>query len=270
MVLCGRETPMHFASQLFGHYLAFIGNTILPFRIGELIRIDYVSRNANFPLARTIGVVIAERAMDMLFVLTCLAVLMSIQLLDTGSSWKLKLAAGFAIGLLLAITFAAILPKQSRTLLSMFLRWIPEGARQRLGGQVRSLANGLAQLSDWIALLKVVGLTVARWAIALLTFSLSLLAFGIDIVWYAPLLILCFLALGTMLPSTIAYVGTYHFAFVSSLLMLSVDQETALAVAVVAHALTFTPPTLIAAAWIAVRSSRGQAPWRKLADGETA
>ncbi len=261
LVLCGEPRSISLISHLFGHYLAFIGNTILPFRVGELFRIDYVAKQGSFAVSRVVGIVGTERTLDMVVILLCLATVGAANVLDTGSSWKLALSAALTLALVIGLAAGALFPARLRGLLRWLLRPLGEGVAARIDGYAGAFLQGLRELSSARSFIRVAALTLLRWSITIATTYLWLAAFGIELPWSAPITILCFLAFGTMLPSSVAFVGTYHFAFVSALTLMGLDEQRSLAVALVAHALTFAPPTLIGATWIAIRTARGQAPW---------
>ncbi len=77
------------------------------------------------------------------------------------------------------------------------------------------------------------------------TVRVVMAAFGLDLPWYAPVLVVAVTALGTALPSSPAFVGTYHYFSALGVSFLGVDQATAASFAIVAHAAAFVPFTLV-------------------------
>jgi hypothetical protein len=99
-------------------------------------------------------------------------------------------------------------------------------------------------------------LTVAAWSTGLLGIQLWLVAFGLDLPWYAAIVLQACVAFGTALPSSVAFVGTYHLAIVFGLTTLGLDKTTAVAVAVVGHASSLVPWMAVGAAWVGAAVAR--------------
>jgi uncharacterized membrane protein YbhN (UPF0104 family) len=70
-------------------------------------------------------------------------------------------------------------------------------------------------------------------------------AFGLELPFYAPAVVLAVTALGTALPSSPAFVGTYHYFSALGISVLGVEEATAASFALVAHAVAFVPFTLV-------------------------
>jgi hypothetical protein len=204
-----------------------------------------------------LGVVALERVLDMAFMLLCFGLT---AVLSTGlisATWGIVTVASGALGLLgtfvLLSNFPAVASRLAHALLGIF------GDRLRgvLLPRVEAFIDGLSSLVSLGRVLRVSLLTALRWSLSLVNLQLCLMACGVDVFWFAPLLMLSFLAFGTMIPSSVAFVGTYHYAAVAALGLLGVDKAAALPVAVVCHAVGFLPPSIIGGIWIAVETARG-------------
>lgn len=63
--------------------------------------------------------------------------------------------------------------------------------------------------------------------------------------WWGPGLILSLTALGTALPSSPGFVGTYHYFSALGVSTLGADPTTAASFALVAHAMAVAPYTVV-------------------------
>jgi uncharacterized membrane protein YbhN (UPF0104 family) len=120
--------------------------------------------------------------------------------------------------------------------------------------------------------LTAVGLwTIARWCLPFVTIRLWLAAFGIELPWFAPIVLLASLAFGTALPAATAFIGTYHYALTAGLSLLGVADSLAVSVAIVAHATATLPYMMIGFTVAAIEVARGRlvigAPAAKNPDG---
>ena len=82
------------------------------------------------------------------------------------------------------------------------------------------------------------------WLISLTGVWLWFQAFSLHLPWTAPLVVAVYLAFGTLLPSAPGFVGTYHLAATAALVILGVDENIAVSVAVAGHFMAFVPWTL--------------------------
>jgi uncharacterized membrane protein YbhN (UPF0104 family) len=66
-----------------------------------------------------------------------------------------------------------------------------------------------------------------------------------QLAWYVGLVVLVVTTVSIVIPSTPGYVGTYHYLCQLSLMMFGVPASEALSFAVVAHAVSIVPVTVI-------------------------
>jgi uncharacterized protein (TIRG00374 family) len=223
--------------------VGYLGNAVHPARLGEPLRAVLVARRESLPAAATFGSVVLERVIDTATV--ALLVLPAAWVVGA-PSWIVQVAA---IGALVALALLAVLSFVGlggvvRTVDRVVGRVGPSAARSRmagLAGHFREFANGLG--------------TSDRRPVILLAACLSLLAWGLDasLVWLAAfsigvsldpaqaILIAGVGVFATMIPAAPGYIGTYELAATVTAVALGVDPESALAIAVLTHALVLLP-----------------------------
>lgn len=224
------------------HLLGFVGNNLLPFRAGELARVGWLSRRVEAPAAAVLSTAALERLFDMLALLGIFAVVLPAALLQVSAEL-------YVLGAVLGALVLGSLAVSRRP--AWFVRVVGWGAGlagarigQAVTAQAERFALGLAGLSSPLSVLAALGATLAYWAVSMLGMSMWFLAFGLEVPWYAPLLVTVYLAFGTLLPSAPGFVGTYHLAVTTALVTLGVEEPTAVSVAIVGHFIATVPWTI--------------------------
>ena len=243
--------------HVFSHLLAFVGNTVLPLRAGELMRLDYVARHGNAAHGSCLAMLVVERMFDLMFMLGCFFVSIPLSTGKVPLVWGVVGVAIATICGLATLLAVARAPEPAQRAMHAVLGLFGATAQRVVGSRIASFSAGLSSLSAGSALLRIAGFTVLRWTVGLVNIRLWLLAFGITAPWYASIVLQAFLAFGTAVPSTVAFAGTYHFALITGLAVFGVPKELAVSVAVVGHAISFLPFSTVGAVWIARRAAVG-------------
>ena len=223
-------------------------NNVLPGRIGDLLRARWLSLAARIPAGRAFGTVIIDRVCD-LVVLVALLLLGIVAVASSG--WLVNLALA-AIALLILVGGL------------FFLSRVYVGSRgrdRRTRGLLRRLARDTvetlaAPLSRgravvWLALSLCAWL---GWSVAALLVARSL---GLDLGFTDAVFVTAVLNLGSAIPSSPGFVGTYEWLGVAALGLLGIDREPALAFTILLHAAWYVPTTLAGGTSLVVRGARG-------------
>jgi uncharacterized protein (TIRG00374 family) len=220
---------------------------VLPGRIGDLLRARWLGLAARIPAGRAFGTVILDRACDFVVILGLLVVGIAAV---ASSEWLVRLAAG---SLLVLVAFGVVLllarayigkrerSRRSRGLVRRLVRDTVEVLAEPLGRRRPVVWLGLS-LAAW-----------ATWAIAALLVGRSL---GLDLSITDALFVTAVLNLGSAVPSSPGYVGTYEWLGVASLGLLDVPHEQALALTILLHAAWYVPTTLAGGIALSVRGVR--------------
>lgn len=230
-----------FRAQLLG----LCANNLLPFRAGELIRLDDLARAGGTDRAAVLAVVVFERLMDMLAVLALVGLLIPLVFADLPVGISV-VVAGVGVSLALGVVLAvARWPDPFRQLLDRTGRWIGG----RLGNALRmrgaAFVDGFGSLRSGWALAGVLATTAGYWTFGILGVGLWGWAMGIAMPWYGPGVIIGIVALGAAIPSVPAQLGTYHLLAAYAVGLFGVEESRAAAFALVGHATAFVPFTVL-------------------------
>jgi uncharacterized protein (TIRG00374 family) len=226
---------------VFGaNWLGYLGNLVLPARLGEVVRSFVVSRREGLDMAETFGTAVLERIIDA----SSLAVIAALTAAAIGApDWFIRVTAVIAAVGGAAIVFLGLVgPHVLLRPLDRLVRRLGPG--RRLLGILRildRLATGVSGVGRRRATLLAIALSAVNWLIEATIFVLVAGSLGIALPPAAGLLVAAVTVLGTAVPSAPAYVGTYELAATAAATALGVPEADALALAIVAHTVTVLP-----------------------------
>ena len=228
--------------------VSFVGNAVLPLRMGEVLRVAYLSRHSGGAASPTscVAVLVVERVLDGVLLLVILALVVINGIVDVPVEGSFYLMAGVLVAALGPLLWLAYRPGMAAR---FAVRW------PFVGKKLERFAQGLEALSGPRSLLLVILGTVGYWGFQALSIRIWFWAFGLTLPWYAPLVVLVFIAFGAALPSSPGFIGTYHFFAASALTLLGVTDAVAVSVATVGHFLALVPLTVVGALILAMDSA---------------
>jgi len=225
--------------------IGFMGNNLLPLRIGDLARVYIAAKKENIAASAMLATVVIERLLDVFAILAMLSVIFFHMPLPR---W---IANGFLIMLALggAAWLALFLMRSRADLLCAWLaRFLPSRYAGQITGLVQSFLEGLAAMKSSKNLILAVMLSIPIWtAYALGTYA-ALKACAIDAPFSASWVVLAFVGIGVSLPSAPGFFGTFQFFTVAALALYAVDHQQAFGFSLLHHMAQYIPVTLFG--WI--------------------
>ncbi len=223
--------------------VGYLGNAVLPARLGEPVRAVLVARREGLPAAATFGSVVLERVIDSATV----ALLVLPAAWAAGApSWIVQVAAisAVAAGALLAVLSFVGLAGPVRAVDHLASR-VGRGAAGSLvtglAGHFREFANGAGASNRRPVILLAAFLSLLAWGLDATLVWLAALSIGLTLDPAQAILIAGVGVFATMIPAAPGYIGTYELAATATAVALGVDPESALAIAVLTHALVLLP-----------------------------
>ena len=221
-------------------------NNVLPGRLGDFLRARWLALDSGMASGKAFGTVILDRAFDLVVLVGLLIVGIAAV---ASSTWLAQLAAAGAVvvlGIAGVLLFSRVYigrrerDRHERGLVRRLVRDTVERLAEPLGRRHLVIWLGLS-LAAW-----------AIWAVAALLIARSL---GIDLSLTEALFVTAVLNLGSAVPSSPGYVGTYEWLGVASLGLLDIDHESALAFTILVHAAWYVPTTLFGAVALGTRAA---------------
>jgi uncharacterized protein (TIRG00374 family) len=249
---------VRFLPALRATSVGFAANTVLPARAGEVLRPAILSREAGLPFSALLASILFERILDALAQLFFLAIaLMGTPPAGAMASPRVRWVAGAiavtAVGIAL---FAVVWRRTTERLVDRLLGFLPERLRPRARGIAHTFLDGFASLRTPRLLVLVAGGSIAMWLIINVQIWCVMRAFQLDLPLSAAFIVTTAAVLGLAVP-TPGGVGGYHAAVQFALTdVFRVPVATATGVALIAHAVSFVPISLIGFAWLAIKPVR--------------
>jgi uncharacterized protein (TIRG00374 family) len=249
-----------FGPALKATIIGFGANSMLPGRVGEILRPFVLARSVNLDPAATFATIVLERALDIITLLVLFAA--SVAVLDPqfavndGQTLRavqfggvLAAVAAFA-GLVVAFMFAGHAERVA-VVAERVTRRLPERLSRFVVRLVTAFGQGFAVLRSPGALALAIAWSLPVWLSITFTAWAVAGAFGLGLPLAGTFTLLMFMAVGVSVPTPGA-VGAFHESVRIALVSLyAADNDRAVAYAVALHALSFIPVSLAALVLVA-------------------
>jgi uncharacterized membrane protein YbhN (UPF0104 family) len=208
-------------------------NNVVPGRVGDLLRAEWLSRGTRRSRASSVSSVVVDRGLDV--VVLVLALVVTYPFVPHAAWLRDFWMVGGAVGVLVCALFCAVVvyARRARDSKAGAIRAQAVDVLQSIGGVLYSRRGVNAAL-----------LSVLAWAVWALGARLVASSVGISLTPLEVLFVTAVLNLGVAIPSSPGFIGTYQWLGVSTLGVLGVGHAQAFAFAVLVHAAWFVPTTL--------------------------
>jgi glycosyltransferase 2 family protein len=242
-----------FRSRFAAVTIGFMGNNLLPARIGEFLRAYSLSRMEPVPIVASFASLVIERLFDGVVVIALLFIAMSLPdfpsvAVGAGSAYAgYARAAAVMVGIVIALLLGLVfMPERAVALVERIVVIFPRSFRRPIVDACRAFLTGVAILRSPLLLIRASGWSVVLWLVNALGFWIAFHAFGLDLPFTAALFFQSAIALAVSVPSGPAFVGVYHGAAVFVLAnMWGASTAAAGAFAVGFHLAGFFPVTFM-------------------------
>jgi uncharacterized protein (TIRG00374 family) len=239
--------------------IGFAANTVLPARAGEVIRPAWLARDRGLPFAALLASIVFERILDALSQLCYLGIALAVgpagaASLSTGRV-RLAVAAVAAVAIGVAV-FAVFWRAATERVFDRLFVILPSRFRPAARRAAGTFLDGFASLRTPGLAALVAGGSLAMWFIINVQIYCVMRAFDVHLPLTAAYVVTSAAVLGLAVP-TPGGVGGYHAAVQFALTdFFGVPLATATGVALLAHAVSFGPISLIGFALFAASPVR--------------
>lgn len=231
---------VRFGPLLSATFIGFMGNNVLPARLGELLRVQAIRSGAGVSRSAALGSLVIERILDISMLLVFfLVVLVTGKIPAEVRSWGTYLAAA----LIPAVVAVSVFRHRPRPFFALIERFVPTRIRARLLAMAQNFHVGLGVLGDGRALVLAAVLSVPMWACLVGVVVCAFRAVSLDLPADAGVITLVIMAIGTMVPSAPGFIGTLQYAGTLALTQYDVDPSLALSFTLLYHASQWFPVT---------------------------
>ncbi len=212
----------------------YLLNNFLPFRLGEVSRAYLMGNKTGLSFWQVLSTILIERALDVFLVASLLLGMLPFVTGMPSARGAALVVGGVVLAALVGLYAIARFPDQFMRLFERLTSRI--GFLSRLGKQILpSFLAGLKVLTERGRFLRAMGWFLINLAVAMVQFTIFLLAF---VPHGSPLWAIFALAvssLGIALPSSPGNIGVFEGAIVGALAVFKLDAGTALAYAFTMH-----------------------------------
>jgi uncharacterized protein (TIRG00374 family) len=266
--------PTHFRVAFRTTVIGFAANSVLPARVGEVLRPYLLARRENLPVTATFATIILERLLDLVTVLLLFGAY--VLFFDPGMAsvnpavYQTVKAGGLlgAIGSVTALLMIAVLARQPEAFgraVDRTTRILPEKLGGPLVKMAQTFVQGLAVTRSPQHLAGSVALSLPLWLSIAVGIWACTQAFHMTIPYTGSFLIMVLLVVGVAVPTPGA-VGGFHEAFrIGVTAFYGIDNDRAVGAAIVLHAVSFLPVTLLGA-WFMFRDGLNLSGVRRVSE----
>lgn len=249
-VLLRPVATVPYRTTLASLLVGYLANNILPARLGEIVRSVDLGERTGLSRSTILGTIVVERVVDTVVVVAIASV--AILVLSVRGIVASAVMVGLAVTSLLVVAIAVgiaahRLPGAERVSAYMH-RW------PRVRVVLVRLRAGLSIAKDARTMAAAVALSVGSWSFTVLAFAAAAQAVGVEPTMGQAALLAAGTNLATAIPAAPGYVGTFELAAVTIAASVGIARESALAFAVLVHAVTL----LLTSAGGAVAFALGQ------------
>lgn len=220
-------------SFLIGNF----GNNVLPFRAGDVVKIQLIANRYGLSRAGMASTVfVVEGVLDGVTFL--LLLLIGLALLDL--SWVpaplfWSLAASAGLGFLATVAASRYLPRTPPTRL---LRLLPERLRSAFSDAWPRFLDGMETMRSPRMLGAATVLNFASWSLQVFMFWTFALAFGLDLPFVSYVVVMIAANLVAVTAITFQNIGTYEVVVLEIMVAMGIVREEGFAYAVSTHLIT--------------------------------
>lgn len=240
IIISIRETvPFYtvFKGLVYGYML----NQLLPAKIGEVARAEYITRISKPGRSFLLGTIAVERIFDLVVIMLflCISVVFSKTIMSKIQAQWLSVVFVF----ISLITLIYLL--RNVYLLKKISVIFPTRVSSFIDRVLDNLGKSFDIFKSIRSLFKVFFLSLFIWLLTCFIFFLIIQDLDINVPFYAYFFIVSAGTFGMIIPSTTANVGVYHAVAMGALMIFMVPKDQALSFAIIAHGLDFLPNVLL-------------------------
>lgn len=265
-------------SVVLATVVGYAGITLLPARLGDVLRPVLLSQRDRLPTSATLASILTERILDMwtivagFFIFLVAPPPMPSLTAEGAGHFELMRLSGWFVGAGLVVGTAvlfALFRYQERFIdtVTRPLSRLKQSWREAVSNFLHHALDGLRILGRPRDLVPVLLMSLAVWSVIVVQLLLTMQAFDTALPVRGAFLLIAMTVIGLFVP-TPGGVGSFHAMFLIGLtLFFGVDQALATGIAIAYHAVCFYPVTIIGLCCIPLFGLSLKVPKAEVSDG---
>jgi uncharacterized protein (TIRG00374 family) len=237
-VLLAPVVSIHWSDAFSYIMIGYLGNAVLPLRLGDVGRVMLLSRRYRINLGFASATVVMEKLLDVLTMVALMGFLMLGIPVPPLIQRGVQAATVAIVGAFVALTLLS----HSQSALARLESFLSISLPQRVLATVLDLlyrfVQGLQVTKSLGQMLSVILLSLLSWGAAGLGIFCFVRAFKLGVPWAAAMLVLGTTNLGGAIPSSPGAIGVYEFLTMLALSVWTSERSVSAGFATVTHAAT--------------------------------
>lgn len=219
-------------------------NNLLPLRAGDIVRATVFPTAIGVDRTAALGSIVIERLLDLLTLVILLGVGATVIPNVVLPHWLVQITIIVSFTAVAALVLIFLFSGSIARALYRYCSLSKDrGFIVRTLQIVARMLEGFRHMSQPRSLAKIVVLSLLVWLGEAGAFYAIMLGFGMQQPPAAALLVMSFITLSTLVPSSPGYIGPFHLAAFSVIVLLNVNEEVATSFAVLSHLVLWVSTT---------------------------
>jgi uncharacterized protein (TIRG00374 family) len=235
------STASLFAATMIG----LMANNLLPARLGEFVRAYALGRQEQISRTASFATIVYERIIDVFSLLLLLWLMLSKvpgpEWIRQGALWVLAANVLLMVAMLAMLRYRNLVTR----VVMITTRPLSQNLQAKIHRATEGYISGLSGMMHARTFLPIALTSVPVWGFAMAAVYLCFLALDIHVPPMASVTLVVLIAMGSMIPSAPAHLGTTQYACVVGLALFDIGKSEALAYSILFHALQFFPVTVL-------------------------
>ncbi len=230
--------------------ISYLWNTILPARLGEVVRAYVLSRKEKIGVARVISTILLEKILDVITMFIFLVALLPFLKVEDWIKQSAWFLGGGVIAAFLVCMLMAARRKEAEKVVVFFLKFFPVQFRAKLYGFVTEILDTLTVLLNFKVSLNLWTQSIVMWIVNITLYMLIGWSVGLPLTFEQSILVMITSSLGMAVPAAPGYVGTFEAVISLTLNPFYPDQKSLVfTYALFQHLVAFLPVVIIGAVY---------------------
>lgn len=228
--------------------ISYMANTVLPARLGEVVRAYVLSRREKIGVARVLSTILLEKILDIITMFIFLLALLPFLKVEDWIKQSALIFGGGVIGAFLVCLLMAARRREAELVIDWFLNKLPQNLATKLRGFVIEILDTLTVLLNFKVSVNMWTQSIILWVFNITLYWFIGFAIGLPLTFEQSVLVMITTNLGMVVPAAPGYVGTFELVITTTLNPFFPDpaQKSLLfSYALLQHVVSFLPVVII-------------------------
>ncbi|HCL57044.1 MAG TPA: hypothetical protein DHW82_08575 [Spirochaetia bacterium] len=231
-----------FSSMMVGYYF----HNILPFRMGEVVRIYSLNKKEHISKSSVLGSIFAEKFFDVISLILLALLVFLFNFNAQGEIFKIGIVmVGIvSFGIIFYFSYHTMPKKAVLFIKTKVLFFLKEETYRKIADTLHNFFHGFRSLNSISIIVNSILYSMVIWIFDVLSLYFLLLSFGLhfDLMLVKSIIPIIMINLGIMIPAAPGDIGTFHyFGNIGLVKILGIEQSIATPIIIILNLMTMLP-----------------------------